>query len=425
MAGSRDVLITGVGVVSPIGLGRSSFWASLQEGRSGVARLAAFPPDDMPVQIGAELKAFDPKQWVKPRKALKVMCRELQTAFSAYTLALEDAQLTPGSSHLAPERMAAVFGSEMLYGEVEDFIDLYQACNEDGQFVQTKFAEQFQSRMNPLWMLKNLPNMAACHVAIAHDAQGPCNTIVSGEVSSLLALIEAVRLIQRDHADLVLVGGTGTRVNLTGWMYRGDEHLSHRNDDPAAASRPFDADRDGMVNGEGAVVMILESREAATKRQASALGRIVATTQAMDTKRTAANRQAMLERLIGQTLASAQRHPADLGHINANGLSTIEDDRIEAAAIASVCGQIPVTAMKSYFGNTGATSSLMELAGSLFGLAAGEVPATLNYHRPDPQCPIRVVSDGPLLHRPASVLKLGLSTTGQAAAVLIDGDVDV
>lgn len=415
---SREVLITGLGIVSPIGIGRDAFWASLQEGRSGVAPVRTFPTALLPVKFCAELKDFDAKQYVKPRKALKVMCRDLQIGFSAYALAAADAAHIPGQ--LSADRIGTLFGSDMMYGEIDDFTDLYRLCAPDNKFSFAEYAAHFQSRMYPLWMLKNLPNMAACHVAIAQDAQGPCNTICSGDISSLLALIEGTRLIERGILDVAVVGGTGNRVNLISWMFRGCSHLSSRNDDPAAASRPFDRNRDGMVNGEGAATFILEAREHAERRGAQVLGRIRGTSHGMDTQRTQASRQTALGRVMRNALQDAHMEAGQVGHINAHGLSTVEDDRNEAAAIAEVFDLTPVTALKSYFGNIGAGSGLLELAGSVLAIEQGVIPTTLNYTHPDPSCPIRVVHGQPMSGRPPSVLKLGFSPAGQVAAVIID-----
>ncbi len=263
---AREVVITGLGVVSPIGIGTDPFWTSLCEGRSGVQPIRSFDASPMPVAFGAELKGFDPKLYVKPRKALKVMCRELQTAYAAASLAVEQAGLTAGT--ITPDRTGVVFGGEMLYGDVHEFTELFASSLEDGEFSIARYGVEFPNRLYPLWMLKNLPNMAACHVAIAIDARGPNNSIVSGDASGLLAMVEAIQVMQRGAADVMVVGASGTRVGLTGWVYRGDLNLSHRGDDPAAASRPFDLDRDGMVNGEGAAALVLETRAHALARGA-------------------------------------------------------------------------------------------------------------------------------------------------------------
>ena len=137
---SREVVITGVGVVSPIGIGRQAYWQSLAEGSSGVAPLTLYDGKSLPVSFGAELKGFDARQYVRPRKALKVMCREIQTAFSAAMLAVEDAELDPART--VPERIGSVFGSQMLYGDVLELVELYQSCMVNGQFCFDRFGER-------------------------------------------------------------------------------------------------------------------------------------------------------------------------------------------------------------------------------------------------------------------------------------------
>jgi 3-oxoacyl-[acyl-carrier-protein] synthase II len=414
---SRELVITGVGIVSPIGIGREAFWQALCNGQSGVGPITIFDAAAMPVSFGAELKGFDPKQYVKPRKALKVMCRETQTAFSAATLAIEDAVLDPAQTD--PERIGAVFGSQMMYGEVRDFVDLYRHCMIEGVFHFDKLGEQFPSQMFPLWMLKNLPNMAACHVAIALDARGPNNTILLGEVSSLLALNEACHVLDRDAADVMIVGATGTRICLTALMYRGDINLSHRGDHPEAASRPFDADRDGMVNGEGAAAMVVERREHAERRGAPVLASIRGSGVSMNAGGDAEGQAAAIRRSVQWALKSSEIQPHELSHVNAHGLSTVKADALEATAIRQTLGDVPVTALKSYFGNLGPAGGMVELIGSVLALQHDQVPPTLNFTTPDPLCPVNVVHGQPLTDQPSCVLKLSQSGTGQAAAVVL------
>jgi 3-oxoacyl-[acyl-carrier-protein] synthase II len=387
----------------------------VRAGRSGVARIAHLENSSMPVNFGAELKDFDPKQYVRPRKALKVMCREIQVAFAAADLAVQDSGLAGGQAD--PDRMGSLFGSEMLYGDVHDTADLFAKCEQDNKFQFEKFGQNFPSQMFPLWMLKNLPNMAACHVAIAHDARGPNNTIVLGDVSSLVALIEAMQVIHRDAADVMIVGGMGTRVELTGWIYRADLKLSHRLDDPQAASRPFDLDRDGMVNGEGAAALILESRAHAEQRGANILCTIRGWGNSMASGQVGMD--VAIRRSIEQALRTSGANLADLSHVNAHGLSSVEHDVAEATAIHQTVGDVPVTAMKSLFGNLGAGGGAVELVGSILALNDHVVPRTLNYVTPDPYCPVNVVQDEPLERTETLALKLSQSATGQAAAVMV------
>ena len=216
MSQDREIVITGVGVVSPIGIGREAYWESLLAGRSGVAPLSRVQDSDLPVKFGGEVKDFDGKKYVKPRKSLKVMCREIQTGYSASLLALDDAGLEQGD--VESERMGVVLGSEMFYCELDELADAYRKCVIDGQIHAELWGEGAMSDLYPLWMLKYLPNMVACHIGISHDARGPNNTITLGEASSLLAISEATRIIERGHADVMIAGGAGNRLNLTGMM---------------------------------------------------------------------------------------------------------------------------------------------------------------------------------------------------------------
>ena len=413
----REVVITGIGIVSPIGIGRTAFFDSIRAGRSGVASIEALADTCLRVKFGSKLPGFDPKLYVKPRKSLKVMCREIQTGFAAGTLAIDDAKIV--ADQVDSDRFGVVYASELFYGELTEYADIYRSCTVNGEFRFPTWGHRFQSDMFPLWMLKYMPNMVACHVGIAHDARGPNNTIVLGEASSLLAFTECAYSIARGVADVMIAGGTGSRLNLTTCLFRGDSNLSHRRDAPEQASRPFDADRDGMVNGEGAAAVILESRAHAEARGATILAQMVGAGQSCEPRldgRPATGEA--LQRSIIRALSDAEMSPADIGHYNAHGLATIEDDRLEAKVIQECLGNVPVTAMKSYFGNLGAGGGMCELVASVLALVHGEIPRTLNYERPDPECPIQVVQEPQPVNRPTAMIA-NQSGTGQAAAVIL------
>jgi 3-oxoacyl-[acyl-carrier-protein] synthase II len=422
LSNPRDVVITGLGVVSPIGIGTKAFTASLRDGRSGVRPISLFDASGFPVRIGAEVADFDPKAYVRPRKSLKVMSREIQFGFAAADMAMTAAGLQQGQAE--PDRFGVVFGAEMIYCGLDELEAVYRRCTTDQKFDFGRWGEAMMSEMFPLWMLRNLPNMVACQIAIVHDARGPNNTINLSDVSSLLAIIEAVRVIQRDAADIMIAGGVGARVNPTSMSYRGDGDLSHRNEEPARASRPFDAGRDGLVHGEGAAALILESREHAQKRGAPILARVLSYASAHEPL--AGNPVIRLEPLTGsalrqvlsESLSRAGVNPNDVGHVNAHGLSTIADDRYEAQAIRAVLADVPVTAPKSFFGHSGAGCGAMELAASVVGIGAGEIPATLNYEEADPECPVHVIREPRQSERRAAV-KLSSSRLGHAAAMII------
>jgi 3-oxoacyl-[acyl-carrier-protein] synthase II len=414
----RDVVITGIGVVSPIGIGHAAYWKSLREGRSGVRPVTLFDTSAYPVHFGAEVSDFDPKALVKPRKSLKVMSREIQFGFAAADLAMLDAGLEPG--RVEPARFGAVYGADMIYCDLSELESAYRRSMVSGQFDFSRWGESAMSEMFPLWLLRNLPNMVACHVAIVQEAHGPNNTIGLGDVSSLAAIAEAVRVIERDAADVMITGGVGARLHPTTHCFRGHHDLSHRNDDPAAASRPFDASRDGLVNGEGSASFVLETREHAERRGANILGRILSSASSQEPLRDGQPLTgSALRRVIADVMRRAGLEATDLSHINAHGLSTVADDRYEAQAIHATLGDVPVTAPKSYFGHLGAGGGAMELVASVLALRSGEVPKTLNYDQPDEGCPINVVHGEPLYASGSAALKLSTSRLGQAAAIAI------
>jgi len=419
MQHATEVVITGFGIVSPIGVGKQACWESLSAGRSAVRPLPVLEGTRVPVRFGSQLTDFDAKQYVTPRKSLKVMCHEIQMGFAAATLAIGDAGLERGA--VDPDRFGVIYGSEMFYGDLSELEDIYRHCLADGSFDFSQWGQHLLSDIFPLWMLKYLPNMVACHIGIALDARGPNNTIVLGEASSLLAISECARVIERGDADVMVAGGTGSRLNVPAMMFRGDSHLSHRGDDPAAASRPFDADRDGMVNGEGAAVVVLESRPHAEARGVSPLARFSGHGSSFEpTIPTRPPTGDAIRRAVRAALQDAEAQPGQLDHVNANGISTVEGDRAEAAALRDCAEGVPVTAPKSFFGNLGAGTGMVELCASLLALEHGETPVTLNFATPDPACPVDVIHSAPAPLRKSKVLVVNQSGTGQAAAVVIE-----
>ena len=273
--------------------------------------------------------------------------------------------------------------------------------------------------MYPLWMLKYLPNMTGCHIGIAHDARGPNNTISQGDVSGLNAIIEATDVIARGHADMVVTGGASSKLPWVDLCWQGGMHMSRRVDDPAAACRPFEATRDGMVASEGATALILESRAHAEARgvkpMASVLGYGRRSEPCSDDLKPTGQ---AIARSIEATLSMSGVAADEIGHVNAHGLSTIDDDAIEARAIQQTLGDVPVTAPKSFFGNLGEAGGAAELAISLLGLEQGVVLPTLNYDQPDPSCPINVVA-APQPSRAPTIMALNHKLTGQAVSLLV------
>jgi len=417
---SREVVITGLGVVCPLGIGRAPFWRSLVEGQSGVRRISLADGNDLPCSIGGEVLDFKAGQYVQPRKNIKVMSREIQLASAAAVIACEEARL--GGGAVAPERVGVSFGADMMPCELPEMVEAYRACMPNGKFEFSRWGNEALPKLYPLWMLKYLPNMPACHVAINRDARGPNNSPTLAEVSSLAAITEATRVIQRGQADAMIAGGTGARLNPTTLARHNIYPLSRRGDPPAAACRPFDAGRDGMVHGEGAGAFVLEARESAEARGVAILARVLGAAGAFEPHRNGQPlRGEAIATAIRRALEDAGLGPGDIGHVNANGLSTIEDDAIEAQAVRKTLGDVPVTAPKSYFGNLSAGTGAVEMAVSVLALQQGQVPPTLNYERPDPACPVNVICGQAMaVDRPTAML-LNHARTGQAIALVLGG----
>jgi len=421
MMASQDIVITGMGVVCPIGVGSAAVAHALATGQSGVRRMPLYDSPDFAVRMAAGVVDFDAKQYVTPRKSLKVMSRNIQLAFGAAQMAVDQASIA--SSGVSPERLGVVFGSDMIQVEPEELVNAFRQCIVDGKFNYGAWDERAISEMYPLWMLKYLPNMPACHIGIAQDARGPNNTIVLAEASSLLAIAEAMRVIERGAADMMIVGGAGSRMHPLSWTFRDNRLHSRRHESPEQASRPFELHRDGMVYGEGAASFVLETRQHAQARGAKILAQILGFASSFEACTPGQPFSgAAIRTAIRNSLQIASLKPSEVGHVNAHGLSTIDHDRAEALAIRDTVGDAPVTALKSYFGNLGAGGGAVEMVGSMLALESGEVPATLNYDQPDPECPIHVVHGQPHKTAQRTALVLNQTCMGQSVAMVLGAD---
>jgi 3-oxoacyl-[acyl-carrier-protein] synthase II len=428
----RRVVVTGMGVVCPLGLTTDELWTGLEQGTSGVVPIESFSPAGLPLRHAAEARCFsgaiadfgelDGEKKKAVRKGLKVMCRESQMAVAAAQRALHDAG--DALARHAPERFGCVFGSDYMLTLPEDFTAGIAACRgADGGFDFKRWATDGMPLLNPLWLLKYLPNMPASHIAIYNDLRGPSNSLTVREASGHLALGEAAVTIQRGMADIMVAGATGTRVHPMKTVHALQSEqvaLEQAGGDPAAWSRPFDAARRGMVLGEGAAVLILEELESARKRGARIYAELAGHAAACGADRGGiGRRRAVLAQAIGTALDRAGLAADALGHVHAQGLSTITGDREEAAALGDVLGaaatRIPTIAAKGNFGNLGAGSGLVECVASILALTRGTLFPLLNYESADADCPVRAARRG----EPAgdSFVSVAATPQGQAGAV--------
>lgn len=436
-----QVVITGVGIVSAIGIGQDAYWDALLAGVSGIKSLAERkdggpqPPSESltdnaeapAVWIGAPITDFEPKQFVKPRKALKVMCREIQFSFAASQMAIEDAGLAeefPATtdSLIPPSRIGTVFGSEMFYGPPDEMLDAFIPCMTEGEFDVAKFGANASRKIMPLWMLKYLPNMPACHVGIAVGAHGPNNSLLSGDASGPAAVIESVSCIERGIADVVISGAAGTRLSTTRMNYKGNYPRASVTEPISRMSRPHADDADGVVAGEGAATLLLESAESAKRRGQTPLATIAGLASRFHSPNTSNGTPERgsgiaIGNAIDAALADADVAVADIGLIVSHGISDSEMDAAEANAILERLPECPVICPTAALGHTGAACGTIGLATGVLAIKHGTVAPTINATG---ESGIRLLAKPQPLSR-LLVLCLSHTPEGTATAIVLRG----
>lgn len=430
---SDRVVITGLGLVSPLGCELESLWHSIQTDKSGISPLKALPAAALPVHYGCEVPAFtgaiedygnlDAQLKRAIKKNMKVMCREIEMGVAASQKALVHSGLAIGSHD--PERIGVLFGCDYILTRPEEYSDGAQNCrDEEGSFHIERWPVDGLPKVNPLWLLKYLPNMPNSHVAIYNDFRGPNNSLTVREASLSLAVAEAADIIQRGWADVMVVGATGTRIHplRTTHSVLVDKLASHQAD-PTTMSRPFDATSDGMVLGEAGGAIVLESETHAAARGAKVWGRLLATGSAMVGPRDGRDfLQMAVSAALGLALDRAKNELPAHWHVHAHGLSDPAGDASEAKAISAVLGHLataaPVTAAKSYCGNLGAGSAVVEIAASLLALEHGQLFPIRNLTQLRPEATFRPALSG----EPAGDAFAHISYTGQGqSACLVIG----
>jgi len=415
-----------MGIISPIGTSQEIFWQSLLEGRSGISKL-----DHIDLAAGqiqgfqgkiedfGELDA-EKKKYI--RKAIKLMSRQTQLAVAAAQHAIADCKLKFADADR--ERVGVCFGAGNVALLPEDFLDGVRNCSDaDNAFHFERWGKEGLTQVDPLWLLRILPNMPACHIAIANDFRGPNNSITQREASANLALAEARAFILDGEADIVISGSTGTTIPAMQRLHTMAESDVASGDDPERLSRPFDRDRHGTVFGEGAASFVLEEYESAIRRGARIYGEVLGAGSSCVVERSGQpRRDVALANAIGSALRQAELTPADIGHIHAHGSSTRQSDSDEAHAIRAVFGDLadktPLVAAKSHLANSGAGAGALELAASILAINNERLFPVLNYDHPDPDCPVNVVKSA---DREAenTFINLNLVSQGQASCVIV------
>lgn len=380
----RRVVITGLGVVSPIASGREAYWQALKEGKNGVGAITCFDASEFSVQVGAEVKDFDPTQWL-PKKEAKRSDRVIQFAVAASDMAMEDAGLK--AEDLDSNRFGVYIGSGQ--GGIETCFDSFQTMMTKGP-----------KRVSPFFIPMMIGNMSAAYVAIRHQAKGPNMCVVTACATSIHSIGEAARTIERGDADVMLCGGTEAALrSICVAGFAAMKALSTRNDEPERASRPFDKDRDGFIIGEGAGVLVLETLESARARGAHIYGEVVGYGSTCDASHITApdpeGKGATRAMKLAMDQAGWSVDQVDL--INAHGTSTPLNDKVESIAIRNLFGEatdrVMVNSTKSMIGHCLGAAGALETVAALQSVEEGIVHPTLNLDEKDPDCDVNVITE--------------------------------
>lgn len=429
----ESVVITGAGVVTPIGVGLADFERALRESRSGGRPIASFACEGFPTRIAATVddSTYDPTDYVEPRKAVKLMSRATVMGVAAAAQAARNAGLCHDSAD--PDRVGVSVGVGGM-GPVDLDLIMSQAAaildgareNNNYEMDLPGFARAYRAKVNPLSILRGLPNLVAAHIAIQRNARGPNNTLATACSAGTQAIGEGMKVIERGDADVMFAGGADAMINpigVLGFSLLGT--LSVRNDSPATASRPFDRDRDGFVIGEGAGIVVLERESHARARGAPVMATLAGYGVTSDAYRITDERPDAVgaAKAMQHCLRDAGVSAGDVGYINAHGTGTQMNDVTETRAIREVFGaqayHVPVSSTKSQIGHTLAAAGAIELIAALVALGGGFLPATINYSNPDPSCDLDYV---PNVVRPArfdAALSNSFGFGGQNACLLI------
>ena len=379
MRNRKRVVVTGMGVISPVGLTIEEFWKNLLDGKSGVGYITKFDTTNFATKFAAEVKNFDPVNYID-RKLAQRMDIFTQFAMAATEMAIQDAGLN-SDSKIDKERVAVVYASGIG--------GMWTYHTQHELFFKTGSPRHISPFTVPMMII----DIAAGYISIRYGYKGPNYATVSACASSANAITDAVMLIERGLADVVITGGTESAICPMGiGSFNAMRALSTRNDAPEKASRPFDAERDGFVMGEGAGTLILESLEHALNRGAKIYAEVAGfglTADAYHITAPAPNGEGAA-RSMSMALKDAGLLPEDIYYINAHGTSTKENDKNETQAIKTVFGEhaykLAVNSTKSMIGHLLGAAGAVEAIATILSITTGKIHPTINYENPDPEC---------------------------------------
>lgn len=379
---NRRVVITGIGVISPIGTGKEKYFQSLKDGISGVGHITRFDTEGYDTKIAAEVKDFEPTEYIDKKESRR-MDRFTQYAVAASKMAIEDSKLNVEA--IDSNKFGVCIGSGI--GGMETLEAQHDVLREKGP-----------GRVSPFMIPMMISNIAAGNISIAFNAKGPNTTVVTACASATNAMGEAFKAIVRGDADIMITGGSEASITPLGFAgFCAMKALSTRNDDPKAASRPFDKDRDGFVMGEGAGILIIEELEHAKNRGARIYGEVVgygATGDAYHITAPAPDADGAY-RAMEMAVRDAGIDASEIDYINAHGTSTEMNDRLETMAIkrllGEAAGKVAISSTKSMTGHLLGAAGAIEAIACLMAINDGVIPPTINYTTPDEACDLDYV----------------------------------
>lgn len=384
MTSRRRVVVTGIGAVSPVGLTAETSWQALIDGVSGAGQITAFDTSGFKTTIAAEATDFDPEAYFE-RKDARRMDRCTQFALVAANEAMAHSGLVIDPDGALAPRAGAVIG--VGFGGMATFIEEIRVLDERGP-----------GRVSPIGIPKIIANMAAGTVSIEHNLMGPVSCAVTACSASANAIGDAAEIIRRGAADVMVAGGAEAAITDFGVAsFAQARALTARNDDPEAASRPFDLDRDGFLMGEGGAALVLEEREAALARGAQILAEVTGYGMSADAYHITLPRPGGMgaARAMTAALVDAGIEPADLDYINAHGTSTDANDATETAAVKIALGdaayRVPMSSTKSMTGHLLGAAGAMEAVVAIKSIETGILAPTINLETPDPDCDLDYV----------------------------------
>lgn len=407
---ARRVVITGLGPVSPVGTGKEEYWKALCEGKSGISEITAFDPTDYTSRIAGEVQDFEISDYIEPKKARR-MDRFTHFAIAASKLALEDAglEITPAIA----DQTGVIIGSGI--GGLSTMETQHKVLQEKGP-----------RRVSPFLVPMMICDLAAGEVSILVGAKGPNICIVTACATSTHAIGEAFEIIKRGEADICIAGGSEAGITPLGVAgFCSVRALSTRNEEPQRASRPFDAERDGFVIGEGAGIVVLETLEGAISRGAHIYAEVIGFGMTGDAYHITAPDPSGCgaARSMQNALDQANISPADVDYINAHGTSTAYNDEYETKAIKDVFKEhaykIPISSTKSMTGHLLGAAGGIELIACAMAIETGIVPPTINYENFDPECDLSYVPNNAIEKNVSVAVSNSFGFGGHNAALVI------